>query len=559
VTAKKKPPNGADTPPHSVEAEQALLGGLLIDAVAWDNVADLVTREDFYRPDHRLIFEAIANLVGNGKPCDVVTVSQELERTCKLEDAGGLAYLSSVARETPTAANVRAYADIVRERSLLRQLLDVGSELSRSVLEQSTVAEILPRIRSHLERVQAASDRNGDSVELFTFTPQQILAPIPPEHEVLPGIPADAYTLIPGPLSSFKSTLLDYLLVWKATGWDILGLDEHGNGIDIGKAILVTYEDTDARIFKKLQRVIQHGHQTIAERFSRKDADEFVGRAAANLRRLPCSGKLNRRLVYRGPDGMILRNDAFVGHLLDEIHNLAPNGALIGLDPLRLSISVPQNDDEGAEVVVHTLNYLASAIPGSALVVPSHTTKAGAQEPGEGYAAGAYATSGSAVYSQHARSNFHMARLSSAEIRKHAFPDITDEEVRRQRVVCLSHPRLSHGEELEKVYLLMGAGTLRRIKPATKAEGPAQILTMDGPPILQAVHRIALAGIKVSGAALEADPQLSDHLGRTRLRTALKLLVENGYLDKAGTTTNLNHSLTDKGRILLEARVGESH
>ena len=81
----------APAPPHSVEAEQALLGGLLLDAAAWDNIADAVTREDFYRPDHQLIFEAIADLVGEGKPCDVVTVSQQLERTGKLEGAGGLA------------------------------------------------------------------------------------------------------------------------------------------------------------------------------------------------------------------------------------------------------------------------------------------------------------------------------------------------------------------------------------------------------------------------------------------------------------------------------------
>ena len=123
------------TPPHNIEAEQALLGGLLLDATAWENIADAVTREDFYRPDHQLIFEAIANLVGEGKPCDVVTVSQELERTGKLDGAGGLAYLSSVARDTPSAANVRAYADIVRERSLLRQLVRDGEIIGREPLE----------------------------------------------------------------------------------------------------------------------------------------------------------------------------------------------------------------------------------------------------------------------------------------------------------------------------------------------------------------------------------------------------------------------------------------
>ena len=92
-----------------------------------------VVADDFYRPDHRLVFTAIGELVGEGKPCDVVTVSQQLERTGKLEAAGGLAYLSSIARDTPTAANVRAYADIVRERSLLRQLIRAGTDIVSAV------------------------------------------------------------------------------------------------------------------------------------------------------------------------------------------------------------------------------------------------------------------------------------------------------------------------------------------------------------------------------------------------------------------------------------------
>ena len=125
----------ADTPqpPHSIEAEQAVLGGLLLDPAAWDNVADVVVPQDFYRPDHKLIFEAIGALAGSGKPCDVVTVVGELERRTELEQAGGLAYLSSLARDTPTAANVRAYADIVRERSVLRQLITAGTEIAAAV------------------------------------------------------------------------------------------------------------------------------------------------------------------------------------------------------------------------------------------------------------------------------------------------------------------------------------------------------------------------------------------------------------------------------------------
>ncbi len=124
------------TPPHSVEAEQSVLGALLIDGTAWDQVADVVSAEDFYRPDHRLIFEALAELVGAGRPADVVTASEQLERRGRLADAGGLAYLGTLAHDTPTAANVRAYAGIVREHALLRRLLEAGRHIAASVFNE---------------------------------------------------------------------------------------------------------------------------------------------------------------------------------------------------------------------------------------------------------------------------------------------------------------------------------------------------------------------------------------------------------------------------------------
>jgi len=121
------------TPPHSVEAEQAVLGGLMLDTQAWDQVGDSVATEDFYRPDHRLIFDAISDLVAESRPVDVVTVSERLASRGKLDDVGGLGYLSTLVRDTPTAANARAYAQIVREKSLLRSLVSAGHAISSSV------------------------------------------------------------------------------------------------------------------------------------------------------------------------------------------------------------------------------------------------------------------------------------------------------------------------------------------------------------------------------------------------------------------------------------------
>ncbi|SVD91047.1 uncharacterized protein METZ01_LOCUS443901, partial [marine metagenome] len=111
-----------DVPPNSVEAEQALLGGLMLDNQAWDKVADRVSEADFYRPDHRLIFVAIEELANRNEPRDAVTLSEFLERREQLTEVGGLGYLGTLAKDTPSAANIVAYADIVRERGLLREL-----------------------------------------------------------------------------------------------------------------------------------------------------------------------------------------------------------------------------------------------------------------------------------------------------------------------------------------------------------------------------------------------------------------------------------------------------
>ncbi|MDH3491569.1 MAG: replicative DNA helicase [Gammaproteobacteria bacterium] len=119
-------------PPNSIKAEQALLGGLMLNAQAWDKIADVIVGEDFYRKDHRVIFAAIATLVEAGSPCDVVTVSEHLDGRGELEQAGGLEYLATLANETAGAANARAYAKIIRETSTLRALINAGNEISGS-------------------------------------------------------------------------------------------------------------------------------------------------------------------------------------------------------------------------------------------------------------------------------------------------------------------------------------------------------------------------------------------------------------------------------------------
>ena len=119
-------------PPHSVEAEQAVLGGVMLDNQAWEIILELVSEEDFYRAEHRALFRTIMMLAGRNSPLDVLTLSEALKETELLEKAGGEIYLFELAKNTPSAANIKAYAEIVRERSVLRQLLQVANEIADS-------------------------------------------------------------------------------------------------------------------------------------------------------------------------------------------------------------------------------------------------------------------------------------------------------------------------------------------------------------------------------------------------------------------------------------------
>ena len=117
-------------PPSSIEAERAVLGGLMLDASGWDRVVDRIKEEDFYRRDHQLVFRAIASLIDANNPCDVVTVSEWLDGHGDAKVEGGLAYIAELAESTPSAANVAAYAEIVRERAVLREMIATGSAIA---------------------------------------------------------------------------------------------------------------------------------------------------------------------------------------------------------------------------------------------------------------------------------------------------------------------------------------------------------------------------------------------------------------------------------------------
>ena len=177
-------------PPHSIEAEQSVLGGLLLDNGAADRVADILGTEDFYSDAHRLLYKTTVGLIADNKPADVVTLAEALQSLTKLDYIGGMAYLGALVENVPTAANIRRYAEIVRERAILRRLAAAGGEiadaayhpLGRSVREildhaetkvfeiaehgaraQQGFQEIRPLLTQVVERIEFLYNRDNPS------------------------------------------------------------------------------------------------------------------------------------------------------------------------------------------------------------------------------------------------------------------------------------------------------------------------------------------------------------------------------------------------------------
>ncbi|MCM8595046.1 replicative DNA helicase [Accumulibacter sp.] len=177
-------------PPHSIEAEQSLLGGLLLDNAAFDRIADLIAEADFYRDEHKRIYRQISRLLERGKPADAVTVAESLDVAGESQATGGLAYLGELAANTPSAANIRRYAEIVRERAILRQLVAAGDQIADSALNplgrdakalldeaearvfaiaegglrhQTGFVHINPLLTQVVERIQELHDRDNPS------------------------------------------------------------------------------------------------------------------------------------------------------------------------------------------------------------------------------------------------------------------------------------------------------------------------------------------------------------------------------------------------------------
>ncbi|RKP54784.1 replicative DNA helicase [Pararobbsia silviterrae] len=163
MNAKDPQLESLKVPPHSVEAEQSVLGGLLLDNGAWDRVADFIHESDFYRFDHRLIYQHIGRLIAATRPADVITVFESLSSAGKAEDVGGLAYLNALAQNTPSAANIRRYAEIVHDRAVLRKLVTVADEISGDAFnpQGKEVRQLLDEAEAKVFAIAEAGSRGA--------------------------------------------------------------------------------------------------------------------------------------------------------------------------------------------------------------------------------------------------------------------------------------------------------------------------------------------------------------------------------------------------------------
>lgn len=162
-------------PPHSIEAEQSVLGGLLLENEALDRIADILGPADFYRHDHRLIFDHISKLIEHNKPADIVTVAESLESSAELTGVGGIAYLGALAQNTPTAANIRRYAEIVRERAVMRKLVEVGSGIAESAYNPNgrDAQQLLDEAEAKIFQIAESGKRSSEGfVDIKMLLPQ---------------------------------------------------------------------------------------------------------------------------------------------------------------------------------------------------------------------------------------------------------------------------------------------------------------------------------------------------------------------------------------------------
>ena len=263
----KRPGTGGDAaieslrlPPHSVEAEQAVLGGLLLSNPAWDRIGDLIGESDFYRADHRLLWRVITRLVEDNKPADVLTVSEALKVGGELQDVGGLAYLHQLASGTPSAANIRRYAEIVRERAIMRKLAEVGTAIADAAYSPQgrEARQLLDEAETRILEIGETDGRSAESFARMSNVLAEVMSRLDELHknpaavtgkatgyidldEMTTGLQDGDLVIVAGRPSMGKAQALD-AKVKTPSGWKEMGALQVGDALASvdGRASIVT-------------------------------------------------------------------------------------------------------------------------------------------------------------------------------------------------------------------------------------------------------------------------------------------------------------------------------
>jgi replicative DNA helicase len=236
-------------PPHSVEAEQAVLGGLLLSNAAWDRIGDIITETDFYRADHRVLWRTITRLVEDNKPADVLTVAEALKVSGDIQDVGGLAYLHQLASGTPSAANIRRYAEIVRERAIMRKLAEVGTSIADSAYSPQgrEARQLLDEAETRILEIGEKGGRSNESFHKMSQVLAEVMSRLDELHrnpasvtgvatgfvdldEMTTGLQPGDLIIVAGRPSMGKAQSLDARIKTR-TGWKLMGELQVGDGL----------------------------------------------------------------------------------------------------------------------------------------------------------------------------------------------------------------------------------------------------------------------------------------------------------------------------------------
>jgi replicative DNA helicase len=236
-------------PPHSVEAEQAVLGGLLLSNAAWDRIGDVIGESDFYRADHRVLWRVITKLVEDNKPADVLTVAEALKTSGEMNDVGGLAYLHQLASGTPSAANIRRYAEIVRERAIMRKLAEVGTSIADSAYSPQgrEARQLLDEAETRILEIGESGSRSSENFAEMSKVLAEVMSRLDELHrnpasvtgkatgytdldEMTTGLQDGDLIIVAGRPSMGKAQPLDARIKTR-TGWKEMGSLEVGDAL----------------------------------------------------------------------------------------------------------------------------------------------------------------------------------------------------------------------------------------------------------------------------------------------------------------------------------------